>query len=99
VRGLANGGRCPPGRAPERPSAEPLHGAEVVLNLLVRVRDILESSAVRYALIGAGAMTVHGVGRSTLDLDLLTTDPRVLNEGIWASLKGQGSKADIRRRR
>jgi hypothetical protein len=74
-----------------------MRDAEGVLKLLARVRDILEASSIPYALIGAGAMTVHGVGRSTLDLDLLTTEPRVLEEKVWASLKTSGASLDVRR--
>lgn len=33
---------------------------------------ILDEAGARYALIGASAMAVHGVGRSTRDIDLLT---------------------------
>lgn len=74
-----------------------MRDAERVLKLLARVRDVLEVSATPYALIGAGAMTVHGVGRSTLDLDLLTMEPGVLEGKFWVSLKKSGASVDIRR--
>jgi predicted nucleotidyltransferase len=52
---------------------------------------------VRYALVGAGAMAAHGVARSTFDVDLLTTDPRVLATAFWQALAGQeGVSVDVR---
>ena len=66
------------------------------MKLLARVCAALDSAAVPYALIGAGAMTVHGVGRSTLDLDLLTIDAAVLSEKFWATPTG-GVTTDVRR--
>ena len=56
-------------------------------SLLDRVRTILEQAHVPYALIGAGALAVYGVSRSTFDQDLLTTDRRVLAAGFWTSLR------------
>jgi hypothetical protein len=54
--------------------------------LLARVTAVLDRLGVRYALIGAGALAVHGVARSTFDLDLLTTNQAVLDAAAWASL-------------
>lgn len=56
-------------------------------SLLDRVRDVLEQAHVPYALIGAGALAVYGVSRSTFDQDLLTTDGRVLAADFWSSLR------------
>lgn len=42
-------------------------------------------------------MAVHGVGRSTLDLDLLTTDASVLETGFWRAKLAPGIQADVRR--
>ncbi len=42
-------------------------------------------------------MTVHGVGRSTLDLDLLATEASVLAETFWRAVTASGVRADVRR--
>jgi hypothetical protein len=44
---------------------------------------LLEERHIPYALIGAAAMAAHGVSRSTFDIDLLTTDRRVLDHETW----------------
>lgn len=80
-----------------REAPEPLSRAEGRLKLLSRVCAVLDRSDVPYALIGAGAMAVHGVGRSTLDLDLLTTTPAALDERFWSALTEGGVTADVRR--
>jgi predicted nucleotidyltransferase len=56
------------------------------VSLLVDVARALEGQGVRHALIGAAALAVHGVSRSTADVDLLTVDMRVLDEDFWAEL-------------
>lgn len=53
-------------------------------SLLDRIADHLERTGVPFALIGAGALAVHGVSRSTLDLDLLAVDPRPLDPAFWS---------------
>jgi hypothetical protein len=67
-----------------------------VLRLLSDVSRQLTTRGVRHALIGAGALAVHGVSRSTFDLDLLVTDPAVLAAGSWSAL-GAGVAVDTRR--
>lgn len=67
------------------------------MKLLAAVCAALDAAGISYALIGAGALTVHGVGRSTLDLDLLTTDPAVLVAGFWERRPGGLASADVRR--
>lgn len=42
-------------------------------------------------------MAAHGAPRSTLDLDLLTTDRRTLDESLWASLDQSETKVQVRR--
>lgn len=66
------------------------------MKLLRLVTSVLEAARVPYALVGAGAMAAHGVGRSTLDLDLLTTSPSVLSEPFWKNLASEGVRADVR---
>jgi hypothetical protein len=60
------------------------------MELLSRVAEILEEAEVAYAVIGASAMAVYGVSRSTLDIDLITIDERVLRSSTWAKLKAEG---------
>lgn len=67
------------------------------MKLLAQVLAALEAANIRHALIGAGAMAVHGVSRATLDLDLLTTDRSVLDAGRWEHLRGEQIEVDARR--
>lgn len=67
-----------------------------MLGLLAEVSRGLAARGVPHALIGAGALAVHGVSRSTFDLDLLVTDASVLAEGAWSAL-GAGVSVDARR--
>lgn len=64
------------------------------MKLFETVRARLDAASVPYALIGAAALGLHGVARSTLDLDLLAMDSRVLEPAFWGDLERQ---ADIRR--
>jgi hypothetical protein len=64
------------------------------VRLLDAVRARLESESVPYALIGATAMSMHGVARSTLDFDVLAVDVRVLDAAFWGDL---APHADVRR--
>jgi hypothetical protein len=64
------------------------------MTALEPVAAILDRHSVPYALIGAAALAVRGVARSTFDIDLLTTDARVFDAAIWATLS---SEVDIRR--
>jgi hypothetical protein len=50
-----------------------------------------------FALIGAGAMAVHGVSRSTRDLDVLVAGPECLTFAYWEPLRATGVILDIRR--
>ena len=56
----------------------------------------LDGAGIPFALIGAGALAVHGVIRSTFDHDLLTTSPRVLDVTFWRCLP-LGAAVDARR--
>jgi len=67
------------------------------VTLLTAVLSTLQARGVPHALIGAGAMAVHGVVRSTYDLDLLVTDPSVLDERIWEPVQRGGASVDVRR--
>lgn len=57
---------------------------------------ILRANGVGYALIGAVAMSVHGVMRATGDLDLLVVDPSCLSPVVWEQLIASGTAVDIR---
>jgi predicted nucleotidyltransferase len=60
------------------------------VSLLSDVVGVLEGQRVRYALIGAAALAIHGVSRATADVDLLTLDTRVLDESLWATFTDRG---------
>lgn len=66
------------------------------MKLLADVASALEAGGIEFALIGAGAMAVHGVARSTQDLDLLSTDSRCLDDSLWQPLRGDGAAVDVR---
>lgn len=61
--------------------------------LLTRVSATLREAGIPSALVGAGALAVYGVSRSTLDQDLLVTDRRALDRSLWRSLR---ASVDIR---
>jgi len=58
---------------------------------------VLEARGVPFALIGASALTIHGVNRLTLDMDLLVVDSACLDRRIWADLETEGVSVDVRR--
>jgi len=64
-------------------------------SLLSLVADLLERAAIPYALVGAAALAVHGVSRSTVAQHLLVTDRRPLDPGLWGTLTGVS--VDVRR--
>jgi hypothetical protein len=61
------------------------------------VTRVLDAAEVSYALIGAHAMAARGYPRFTVDVDLLTTDTRVLDAATWSPLLDQGAAVDRRR--
>ena len=61
------------------------------------VLRVLERLAAPYALIGGYALAARGFARSTIDLDLLTTDTRVLDPSTWGDLAAEGAHVDCRR--
>jgi hypothetical protein len=67
------------------------------VTLFGRIVAALTAAHVPHAVIGAGALAVHGVARSTLDLDLFTLDTSVLDPGTWAELEREGVEIDARR--
>jgi hypothetical protein len=67
------------------------------VNLLERVTALLDVHRVPHALIGAAALAAAGVARSTFDIDLLTGEFAVLEEGFWSALHGSGVSVEVRR--
>jgi hypothetical protein len=63
------------------------------VTLLREVAELLKHNRISHALIGAAALAAHGVGRSTLDIDLLTTDSKALDATLWTPLPS----SDVRR--
>jgi hypothetical protein len=64
---------------------------------LAPVLGILHRLGVRYALIGGRALAARGFPRFTVDIDLLTTDTRVLAANVWDELARAGATIDARR--
>ncbi len=62
------------------------------MSLLRDVVSVLDAEAVPHALIGAAAMAVHGVARSTADVDLLVVDARVLKAALWSGFEQRGAR-------
>ena len=60
------------------------------------VLRVLESLGAACALIGAHAMAARGHPRFAVDLNLLTTDRRVLDRAVWVDLERQGASVDAR---
>jgi hypothetical protein len=60
------------------------------VSLLRDVVASLEAEAIPHALIGAAAMAVHGVSRSTADVDLLAVEIRVLKRERWTGFEQRG---------
>lgn len=66
------------------------------MSLLSPVTAVLDAAGIPHALIGAAALAVYGVNRSTLDLDLFATSPACLDPDLWKSLPSP-AEVDIRR--
>jgi hypothetical protein len=63
---------------------------------LPRVVGALEAVGIDSALIGAMALAVRGVTRSTFDIDLLVLRPEALDRRTWESLIAEGTPVEIR---
>jgi hypothetical protein len=66
------------------------------VKLLAHACALLEGRKIPHALIGAAAMAVRGVSRATVDLDLLATDRRCLDEETWRDLRAEAVSVEIR---
>jgi hypothetical protein len=67
-----------------------------MFDLLDSITRELDVRRVQYALVGAGALAVHGVLRASDDLDLLVTDRAVLSSGAWDELASHGVGVEVR---
>jgi len=67
------------------------------LSLLGTVASELRRRGVAFAVVGAGALAVHGVVRATRDVDLLALDAGCLDDTTWAGLQASGCDVDVRR--
>lgn len=65
------------------------------MTLLRDVVAVLRDQGTPYALIGAVAMAVYGVSRSTADADLLTVDPGSLRRELWAPFEARGIQVRV----
>jgi predicted nucleotidyltransferase len=55
---------------------------------IAKAAAALDDAGLPFALIGATAMSVHGVPRTTRDVDLLVASPRSLDDEVWADVRG-----------
>ncbi len=67
------------------------------MSLLARATTHLRLQGSGFAVIGAAALAVHGVARSTLDLDLLAADRRCLETSYWAPMLEAGVEVAVHR--
>jgi hypothetical protein len=58
---------------------------------------LLDAIGAPHALIGAQALLARGHVRFTVDIDLITSDDRVLDEKVWAGLRNVGTQVICRR--
>lgn len=66
------------------------------MSLLAQIVAALGNASVQFAVIGASAMTLHGINRATIDVDLFTVDPATLEQSFWSELE-QNVDVDVRR--
>lgn len=67
------------------------------LSLLARVARVLEAAGIPYALIGASALNVHGVVRSSIDFDLFGVERACLDRRTWSSLETERVSVEVRK--
>jgi hypothetical protein len=65
------------------------------VSLLARAAGHLTAQGSAFAVIGAAALAVHGVARSTQDLDLLVADRRCLDLDYWAAIRAAGMEVAV----
>lgn len=67
------------------------------MSLLKNVVTLLKERGTPFALIGATAMAVHGVSRSTRDYDLLVVTPDCLSTTYWEPIRAHGVDISIKK--
>ncbi|HEY2293388.1 MAG TPA: hypothetical protein VGM86_22020 [Thermoanaerobaculia bacterium] len=67
------------------------------MSLLEEIISTLEAAGIRHALIGALALSVYGVNRASVDLDLFAADPSCLRPDLWAGLQSRGVAVRVRK--
>ena len=67
------------------------------VSLLARVARVLEEARISYALIGASALNVHGVVRSSIDFDLFGLERACLDRRTWSGLETEGVSVEVRK--
>ena len=65
------------------------------MSLLSDVLRVLDREKAQTALIGAAALAVRGVSRSTTDTDLLCVDAQILRKEVWAGFEAPGREVRI----
>jgi predicted nucleotidyltransferase len=65
------------------------------MNLARSARAILEARGTPHILIGAAAIGVYGVLRSTKDTDFLTVDKSILDPLVWIQMEEDGAKVNV----
>ena len=79
---VPSGGAAQPAARPEREA-------------LARVVWKLEQMGAPCALIGGVALAFHGIDRATEDIDLLATEPSILNASLWEELRSEGISVEV----
>ncbi len=64
--------------------------------VIARVSARLVERGIAHRLIGAAALAAHGVARSTRDVDLLVSDPAVLDPELWEGVAPPGFTTSVR---
>jgi predicted nucleotidyltransferase len=67
------------------------------VSLLARVSEVLRARGIPHVLVGASALTIHGINRSTIDVDLFTVDRACLDPGVWSVLATEGVGVEVRK--
>ncbi len=66
------------------------------MSVLEAVVGKLGENGIPFAVIGAAGLAVQGLLRATLDVDLLTTEDRVLQRSLWEDLVEAEFEVEIR---
>jgi hypothetical protein len=67
------------------------------MTLIDQVATVLHGAGIAHALVGAVALSIHGVNRATHDLDLFVVDRSCLRRDFWTDLEGRGVFVEVRK--